>query len=87
MGVAKKRKHKIGNRSTVCEFKYFQTLPVSNDVPNFSEKKAQDSHDVSPIVFARAHIYGAVFGCPRIGRNKKVFQNMSARILSHSLWS
>ena len=61
MGVAKKRKHKIGNRSTVCEFKYFQTLPVSNDVPIFSENKAQDSHDVSPIVFARAHIYGAVW--------------------------
>ena len=28
-----------------------------------------------------------VLGCPRIGRNKKVFQNMSERILSHSLGS
>ena len=26
-------------------------------------------------------------GCPRIGRNKKVFRNMSARILSRSLGS
>ena len=39
------------------------------------------------INYDSSHPWAQWVGCPRIGRNKKVFQNMSARILSHSLGS